>query len=461
MRDLEKFADFEYVRLELDSPGIRRRWSRSPSPPRTPIYRYRRKSPYIRALILIVTTLLVMSSLDRACSNSVITRRVIDYLTSFGGCLQFSQNQSPFVQQSPFRRSESNNGDDREKESLDGQDSLSYEASMRKLEDDTGVRQMIHIINETVNNTAIIVPVRSEDMRWVDNLRCRLSFLNISSVVYWAMDEKAATRLQAKGAKFYFNPLLEARDNSTRTLDEAKSIIRLWSWILQAGNHLLYLEPTVALFHDPVQGLEMDSDIESIIDAKSLEGSTISAATLPRLGTGIIWLKSTDSVENFLAELTSELDSGKHSDETDVLNSVLREHPDRYTLVNSNATRSVVPTSDSTMPISNTSLSYRYIPPTRFINYPIFERDMHLHTSGYSSAFSLRDSDWDEDRFYPTILYVHPRDLAEYEMQRRDDEDYSRDTPMIQRWRSLEWWELAPDGRCALLASNPSNQTQF
>jgi len=457
MRDLEKFADFEYVRLEMDSPGVRRRWSRSPSPPRTPIYRYRRKSPYVRALILVVTILLLFSSLDRAYSNSVFTQRLIDYLSSLGDSLQLSQNDSPFVEQSPVPSSEYNNGDG-EDERFDGQDSMSYEASVRKLEDDTGVRQMIHVIEETVNNTVIIVPVRSVDMTWVDNLRCRLSVLNLSNVVYWAMDENAATRLQAKGAKFYFNPLLEARDNSTRTLDEAKSIIRLWSWIVQAGNNMLYLEPTIALFNNPIEELEMDADIEGIIDAKSLEGAAVAADTLPRLGTGVIWLRSSDSVKNFLAELSSKLDTGKHTDETDVLNSLLREHPDRYTLIHSDATR--LAASDSNMPTSNVSLSYRYVSPTQFVNYAIFQRDMHLHTSGYSSAFSLRDSNWDEDRFYPKILYVHPQDLARYEVEKRDGEVHPRDSRMIQRWRSLEWWELAPDGRCAQLASNPSNHTR-
>ena len=268
------------------------------------------------------------------------------------------------------------------------------------------------------------------------------------------MDENAATRLQETGVKFYFNPLLEARNNSTRTLDEAKSIIRLWSWVVQAGTNLLYLEPTVTMFDNPIQALEMDADVEAIIDSKSLEGASVSAERMPRLGTGVIWLKSTDSTKTFLAELTSELNSGKHSDETDVLNSILREHSDRYNLVDSTATRSVEATSD-TPPLTST-LSYRYVSPTQFVNYPIFERDMHLHTSGYSSAFSLRDSNWDEDRFYPTLLYIHPRDMEEYEIQKRDGQEYLRDTRMIQRWRSLEWWELAPDGRCALLASRPN-----
>jgi hypothetical protein len=127
MRDLEKFADFDYVRLELDSPGIRRRWSRSPSPPRTPIYRYRRKSPYIRVLILVVTMLLLFSSLDRVCSKSVVTQRVITYLSSFVESFHFCNNQSPFVQQSPLRPWDVVDGVD-EEESLEEPDSLSYEA---------------------------------------------------------------------------------------------------------------------------------------------------------------------------------------------------------------------------------------------------------------------------------------------------------------------------------------------
>jgi hypothetical protein len=453
MRDLEKFPDFDYVRLELESPGIRRRWSRSPSPPRTPVCRYRRKSPYVRVLILVVTMLLLFSSLDHVCSSSVVTQRVVTYLSTFVEALHFCHNQSPFVQQSPLRSWDVIDGVDSQEEGLDELDSLSYEASMRKMEDDTGVRQMIHIMNETVNNTAIFVPVRSRDMTWVDNLRCRLSFLNVSNVVYWAMDEEAATRLQEIGAKFYFNPLLEARNNATRTLDEAKSIIRLWSWVVQAGTNLLYLEPTVTIFDVPIQALEMDADIEALVDSKSLEGVSVSAETIPRLSTGVIWLKSTDSTKTFLVELTSELNSGKHRDETDVLNSVLREHPDRYILVNSATTRTVETASDT--PIPDTILSYRYVSPTQFVNYPIFERDMHLQTSGYSSAFSLRDSNWDEDRFYPTLLYIHHRDMDQYEIQKRDGEDYLTDTRIVQRWRSLEWWELGPDGGCALLASKP------
>jgi hypothetical protein len=456
MRDLEKFAGVDYVRLELDSPGIRRRFPRSPSRPRTPIYQYRRKSPYIRVLILVVTMLLLFSSLDRVCSKSVVTQRVITYVSSVVESFHFCNNQSPFAQQSPLRPWDVVGGVDVEEEGLEELDSLSYEASMRRMEDDTGVRQMIHIINETVNDTAIFVPVRSRHMTWVNNLRCRLSFLNVSNVVYWAIDEKAATRLQEIGAKFYFNPLLEARTNATRTLDEAQNIIRLWSWVVDAGTNLLYLEPTVTLFDNPIQALEMDADIEAIIDSKSLDGASVSAETLPRFGTGVIWLKSTDSTKAFLAELTSELNSGKHSDETDVLNSVLREHPERYTLVDSTATSPVETTSDT--PTPDSTLSYRYVSPTQFVNYPIFECDMHLHTSGYSSAFSLRDSNWDDDRFYPTLLYIHPREMEQYDIQKRDGEDHPRDSRMIQRWRSLEWWELVADGRCALLASKPMNE---
>ena len=46
--------------------------------------------------------------------------------------------------------------------------------------------------------------------------------------IYWAMDEKAATQLQGKGLRFYFNLLVESQSNPSYPADDAKGKLRLW-----------------------------------------------------------------------------------------------------------------------------------------------------------------------------------------------------------------------------------------
>jgi hypothetical protein len=160
-------------------------------------------------------------------------------------------------------------------------------------------------------------------------------------------------------------------------------------------------------------------------------------------------------MSTFLDKVSALLESGKYKDETGALNTALRDDPAKYTPVNITRTQSgssSLQQANATAPINHHSLlTYRYASPFQFINHPVFERDMHLHSSGYSSAFSLRDSNWDDERFYPTLLYVHPQDLRAYETRRRDGG--RRESRMVERWKSLGWWELNTNGKCALADS--------
>jgi hypothetical protein len=396
--------------------------------------------------------------MDHVGKTSLAAQGVATYMVNFGDSLPYSRGRSPFVQQSQFRpwQLDLDNTDNLQSEMADAEPPLS-EAAIRKLEDDAGVRRIQHAIRRHhINNTVIFVPVRSTNMLWVNNLNCRLAFLKVHNVVYWAMDEGAAFQLQANRQKFFYDPLLEARRESTRVIEESKNKLRLWNWAIRTGVDILYLEPTVVLFHNPMEKLQMDTDIEAIVGEISLEKATLVPDTrLLQLGTGMLWLKASASMSTFLDKVSSLLESGKYKDETDALNAALRNDPAKYTPVNITRTHSG-PSSpqeaNATATINHHSLlSYRFASPFQFVNHPVFERDMHLHTSGYSSAFSLRNSNWDEERFFPTLLYVHPRDLKAYELQKRDGG--SREGRMVERWKGLGWWELDSNGKCALTDS--------
>jgi multimeric flavodoxin WrbA len=203
----------------------------------------------------------------------------------------------------------------------------------------------------------------------------------------------------------------------------------------------------------------MDADIEAIINEASVDAATtLTKSRIPKLGTGVIWFKATAQMITFFDTLTAQLNTGKFKDENDVLNAVLRSRPQQYTIANTidnNPEAHFQPTTDAPETQAN-PLSYRYVSPFYFVNHPIFETDMHLHTSGYMSAFSLRDSNWDNDRFYPTILYVHANDLEKYEVARRDEGVKPQESRMVERWRSLGWWELNEEGKCSFIASMPN-----
>jgi Nucleotide-diphospho-sugar transferase len=409
------------------------------------------------------------------CNTSLFAQGLLTYIT-LGETLAFSPPPSPFVQQPQFRPWELGMLAASVEEELKLIVEVAYAGTrpskswIRQQEDMHSITRLRHAIsNGVVNNTVIVVPVRSRDWLWVINMNCRFSYLGQSNVLYWAMDEDAAALLQIHKYRFYYNPTLSGVNKLNPLIAEAKNKFQLWHWVIDIGVHLLYIEPTVAIFHNPLDALHMDADIEAIIDESSIDAATtLTKRSAPTVGTGVIWLRATGNVKEFLDQLRGLLDSGDYADDTDVLNKVLRDHPKKYTVANPinnqpdqpftpetqhNATMAVLPT-----PPADTThgLSYRYVSPLDFVNEPIFTEDMHLHTSGYSSAFSLQQSNWDDDRFYPTLLYIGASEFQDYEVtatQEQGEQDGSR---MVERWRSLGWWELNSEGKCALLASLPN-----
>ena len=357
--------------------------------------------------------------------------------------LSKSSEQSPFVQQSSLQPGEISIT--KIDAALDANEMS--ESSISPQRDDATIENLKTIIPNTINDTVIIIPVASQDMIWVDNLSCRLSFLQLPNILYWAMDKNAASRLQTNHRPHYYNPILETPNSPSPIIDDAKNKIRLWKWIIKTGTNILYLEPTVALLRNPLQSLTMDSDIEAIMHENSLQTTSFTSEShVPKLGTGVLYLKSTASVSSFLDELLLHLETGKYKDESDVLNAALQMNPEKYLLAN-------IPERSSQNLKSDTRLRYRYLPPLQFINHPIFEKELQLHKSGYWSAFSLRDAQWTDELFYPTLVYVTAPDLEEYKKQRRHGRDMPQESRMVDTWRSLCWWELDSDGICAFLAS--------
>jgi hypothetical protein len=272
------------------------------------------------------------------------------------------------------------------------------------------------------------------------------------------MDERTAVTLQEKRYKFFYSPLLEARHDSTRTIHEGMNKVRLWKWILKTGVNLLWMEPSVALFKTPMEGLKMDADIEGIVSKDSLLEIQSESEGVSELGTGVLWMKAGPHMSILLARMWSSLNEGKYKSESEALNSLLKSDPSKYlSLDNPALSPSHDTNATSQFNPSSTVISYRTISPYTHLTYPIFENDIHLHTSGYSSAFSLRDSNWDVDRFYPTMLYVQGKDLERYSRRKRDGSAGGQGR-MVQRWKSLGWWELNDDGKCALLASRPRTE---
>ena len=472
MGDLEGFEDLNFTKLDFASPNQ----SRAQSPSRPAKFRLRRmKYLYLRICFLLLICLFIFSTIEHMCNTSLFAQGLLTYVT-LGDTLPFSPPPSPFVQQPQFRPWEIGTvpvGVEEElKLVVKVADAGTHppESWVRQQEDIHGINRLRNVISDrVVNDTVIVVPVRSRDWLWVLNMNCRFSYLGQSNVLYWAMDEDAAALLQVHKYRFYYNPILSVVNERNPLIDEAKNKFRLWNWVIHTGVHLLYIEPTVAIFHNPLEALHMDADIEAIINESSIDAATtLTKRRSPTVGTGVIWLRATGYMNEFLDLLNGLLDSGKYAGDIDVLNKVLRGHPKKYTIANPidnkpdqpftpesqhNATVAIAPTP----PGDNThGLSYRYVSPLDFVNQPIFTEDMHLHTPGYSSAFSLRESDRDDDRFYPTLLYIGASDLENYEIaatQEQGDQDGSR---MVDRWRSLGWWELNSGGKCALLASLPN-----
>lgn len=450
--DLEGFPRYEYTKLE--HPAARKPRSRSSSPTRAPLFRLRRiRYLLLRICILITAFIFMFTSVDRICNTTLMAQGVLTYILPVGSLRGPS---SPLHHSAQFRpwgfRHQNSEG---EKEKI----IVPPEAVLRKQEDDTGVRRISNIIhNKVVNNSIIFVPVKSSDMMWVDNLHCRINgHFKQRNIVYWAMDQSAAVTLQEKRYKFFYSPLLEVQHDSTRRIEEGMNKVRLWKWILKTGRDLLWMEPSVALFKTPMVGLRLDADIEGIVAKESL-AELSSAEGISELGTGILWMRAGPDVMALLTKMYNSMNEGKYKTEAQALNALLRSDPSKYlSLDNPALSPSHDTNSTSQFTPSSSVLSYRTISPYTHLTYPIFESDIHLHTSGYSSAFSLRESNWENERFYPTMLYVKQKDFERFERRKRDATSQGQGR-MVQRWKSLGWWELDEDGKCALLASRPRNE---
>lgn len=443
--DIEAYPDCEYSKLEFHSPRSR---SRSPSPTRTPLRFRRLKFLYLRICLLAISFLFMFSTVDQNCTSRA-AQGVIHYVVSIGETisesLPFSQTQSPFVQQSRYRPWELT---DDEVVTEDITDEETSEDWLRNQEDEASIRRIQHVVdNGTVNNTVILIPVRSRSMVWVDNLSCRLSFMNLSNVLYWALDDSTATQLQKKGLRFYYNPLLDLQGEQENDIQEARHKVRILDWIVRAGFSVLYVEPTVVLFRDPMRSLVMDADVEIFADQLSL-AKDAAVSESPHLGTGLFWLKSTDKASAFLNKIAARLAAEDHTNDIEAFNAALYQDFQAQPITDES-------NSENTTEVSESAFTFRTMSPLKFIKHPIFEKDMHLHRLGYGSAFSLRNSNWDNERFYPTLLYIHPRDLESYNIQRRYEGIKKWESRMVERWRSLGWWELDSKGRCAYLASKP------
>jgi len=439
MVDIEAYPEsYEYEKLDFHTPNRNR--SRSPSPSRTRLRFRRLRYLYLRICLLLIVSLLVFSRPNESCTTRAAKNAlsfVASIRESISESLPFTQTQSPFVDQSRYRSWEIIEDEMVIEEFNQPEQSEEW---LRKQEDDQGIRRIQAIVtNNTVNNTVIIIPARLKDFTWLDNLACRLSFMNLTNVVYWAMDGATATHLQEHRLRFYYNPLLEAQDIKRREMEEVRNKVRLLDWIVRAGFNVLYLEPTVILFQNPMKSLEMDSDVEIFMDEVSLsKGKKIPES--PHFGTGILWLKACQKVTLFLNSVSARLSTGNYTDDTKSFNWALYEDS-RATPISSNSSE------------NPSEMTFRAMSPLRFINHPTFEKGMHLHRAGYESAFSLRDSNWLHDRFYPTLLYVHPHDIENYNLQRRDEGVKLLETKIVERFRSLGWWELDVKGGCAYLAS--------
>ena len=451
--DLEAFPNYEYTKMEYSS--TRKPRSRSPSPTRTAVFRFRRIRYLLLRICLLITAFIFMfTSVDRICNTTLLAQGNLTYVLPMDA---LRASSSPLQHTQQFRpwgfQSQTSAGDQ------DGIVFVPSEAVLKKQEDDTGVRRIHNIIhNKVVNNSVIFVPVKSADMIWVDNLHCRINgHLKLRNIIYWAMEESAAIALQERGYKFFYCPLLEARRDETRRVEEGMNTVRLWGWISRAGVNLLWMEPRVALFKTPFEGLRMDADIEGIFPGESMQ-EVRAEGGVSQLGTGVMWMKAGPDVGILLSKVYSALMGGKYNTEAEALNSLLRANPSRYLSLDN---PSLPPSHDSNSTTehrpSTAVLSYRTMSPFTHLTYSIFEKDIHLHTLGYSSAFSLRDSNWDVDRFFPTMLYVHHRDLEKFERRKRDTGAGGQGR-MVERWKSLGWWELNDDGKCALLASRPKKE---
>lgn len=447
--DLEAFPNYESTKMEY--PSYRKPRSRSPSPTRTPLFRLRRIRYLLLRICLLLTAFIFMfTSVDRICDTTLLAQGFITYVLPVDSL----REPSPLHRTQQFRpwgfQSQTSEG---EREQI----IIPPEAVLRRQEDDTGVRRIHNILhNKVVNNSIIFVPVKQEDMIWVDNLHCRINgHLKQRNIIYWAMEEKAAIALQEKRYKFFYSPLLEARQESTRHIEEGLNKVRLWKWVIKTGVDLLWMEPSVALFKNPLEGLKMDADIEGILSTDSLEEAQ-SEENSGYLNTGIMFMKAGPDISILLDTVYTSLNEGKYQSETEALNAILRSNPTRYLSLD-NPSLPSHNTSTASTTLSSSVLSYRTISPYTCLSYPIFEKDIHLHTSGYSSAFSLRDANWDVDRFYPTLLYVQKGDLERFERRKRDAGSRGQGR-MVERWKSLGWWELDDQGKCALLASRPRTE---
>lgn len=72
-----------------------------------------------------------------------------------------------------------------------------------------------------------------------------------------------------------------------------------------------------------------DVDIQAIVNENSFETASMTTASeLPRLGTGIIDLKASDSTNALFHEFTHKLKSGKYKDDSEALNVAVWKWPD-------------------------------------------------------------------------------------------------------------------------------------
>ena len=169
--------------------------------------------------------------------------------------------------------------------------------------------------SHAVNNTLIIVPVNTGMLPFAINLVCSLEAIDfdISTLIFWALDEGAEDYLQKKGHTTYRDPSLfyvSEDSNQHGNTDDYSKMMRerpkFFIKVLSSGFDLLMMDVDIVFYQTPLLLIPATSGLEHIdvvystdardfyTDVDPFDDPYRRGSLIPPICNGLFWMKASD-----------------------------------------------------------------------------------------------------------------------------------------------------------------------
>ncbi|KAK8200999.1 hypothetical protein M8818_006319 [Zalaria obscura] len=182
------------------------------------------------------------------------------------------------------------------------------------------------LVGRAVNNTLVVVPVNTGMLYWADNLLCSLQRTDFDSnqVLFWALDARAKTLLEAQGRATYFDAsLLSVATNANRNGDtrDYRKMMRerpkFFVDVLSAGYDILMIDADTVWFQSPLVLRDESVDAVFSTDARefyqdhdAFRDAWRRGDRIPPVCAGVFWMKASAKTVRLYQDMLAVFNGG-------------------------------------------------------------------------------------------------------------------------------------------------------